>query len=76
MAEWLAMVAEHAAALRGAGVLEMRLPDGGVIRFAPQAEPEARAKSQPRDLLNPLDDPATFGGRLPGYDLTELERDA
>lgn len=76
--EWLALIAARAPDLRSAGVLSVEI-DGtrASFRLAPDAPipPVAEAPDQPAAIeqptyqeLNPLDDPDTFGGAVPGYE--------
>jgi len=75
--EWFRLVELHAPTLREVGVLSIRL-EGCEVQLAPNpAGPrpqfpgmdDARPKDPPPQAveLNALDDPETFGGRLPGY---------
>jgi hypothetical protein len=74
--EWLLLLAEQAPALRAAGVLSVSI-DGAAATFLPAeaaiamaAAPTAddqRPREPTGDLTDPLNDPATFGGTLPGY---------
>lgn len=77
--EWLTLIERHALALREVGVLEVEL-DGCRIVLSPStskpkvefpgmddAAPRGDQAAQPMGTLNALDDPDTFGGRLPGY---------
>lgn len=80
LAEWLALIEARAPTLRAAGVRSLALPGGGAVTLepgppvlAPVAEPAAYVEPEP-DLTNPLDDAATFGGVLPGFDLSGIER--
>lgn len=76
-AAWLTAVVEFAPRLRAAGVRNVTLPDGGTISLAPPDAPPSPAPSPAPapELFDPLNDPATFGGKLPGYDLSNLERE-
>lgn len=73
-AEWLALIADKAPALRKAGVTELVL-DGVSVRLAPYVDPETQAQAptqpQTREDLDPLDDPETFGlppgAPVPGF---------
>lgn len=80
-AELFSALREHAKAMRADGVTSLQIaPDGScAINFAPYTEaeriadmpagaavPQARHQPQP---LNAMDDPDTFGGSLPGWDL-------
>lgn len=79
LAEWLALIEARAPALRAAGVRSLALPGGGAVTLdagppaAPVTEPVAYVEPE-LDLTNPLDDAATFGGVLPGFDLSGIER--
>lgn len=57
--------------LRAAGVLHVQL-DGLAFALAPQEQPVVEdddddKRPTEQDVMDPLDDPATFGGPVPGY---------
>lgn len=69
----LALIEQRAPGLRAAGVRSVAL-DGMTIRLTaadPPAGvllPSALGPEPGRDLTNPLEDPDTYGGALPGFD--------
>jgi hypothetical protein len=73
-AEWFSLLEQHALMLREVGVLEFEL-DGCRVTLAPTtSRPRVEfpgmddaAPHQSMGTLNALDDPDTFGGSLPGY---------
>ena len=67
-AEWLRLIVANAEALRAAGVTRVKL-SGAEFEIAPPPPPEmvVRVETEAESFENPLDDPATFGGRLPGF---------
>lgn len=80
-AELFSALREHAKAMRADGVTSLQVsPDGScTVHFAPYTEaeriadmpegsavPQARRQAEP---LNAMDDPDTFGGVLPGWNL-------
>lgn len=76
-------IARHARSLRDVGVTQIDVVgDGYRISLSPITDAERmiaasgeagatarHARHEHRDELNAMDDPMTFGGRLPGYDL-------
>jgi len=70
--DWVCLIIERAAELRAAGVQSISVDGASVILLpadtgllvASGAVPPAPIDQPP---LNPLDDPETFGGVLPGY---------
>lgn len=71
----LEMVERRAPGLLSVGVRELVLPDGLTLRLetplamTPVSVPKDLGQPAPvaADLTDPLNDPATFGGQLPGY---------
>lgn len=75
--EWLRMVAEHAPALREAGVVRFEV-EGCRIELSPAEPPSIPMAPEPEsEAFNPLEDPATFGDRsgrfVPGWNLQHRE---
>jgi hypothetical protein len=67
--ELLTLIEERAHGLRVAGVLTFEI-EGASVTLAPYAGEPATASQAPQpDLSDPLNDPTTFGGVLPGYRL-------
>ncbi len=66
-AAWLALITEMAPEMRRAGVTEVCLQ--GVSFRMTEFIPEAGKleESKPLHIGNPLDDPALYGGQLPGF---------
>lgn len=73
----LALIEQRAPGLRAAGVRSLVI-DGVTIRLLPasawaepppSATPSALGSEPGKDLTNPLEDPDTFGGALPGFDV-------
>ncbi len=66
-AELLDLIVEKAANLRRVGVLELGF--GGVtLKLAPHEEPAAEVDLEDvEDRSDPMNDPTTFGGRVPGF---------
>lgn len=72
-ADWLTLIEARAPGLRAAGVQSVTL-EGATIKLAPYvgesvATGEVVVPVEEPDLTNPLDDPMTFGGILPGYQI-------
>ena len=70
----LSLVESHAEKLRAVGVLRLRLGDLELVlapRDAPAPKEEPKPDNRPPD---PLSDPDTFGGRVPGFNLDELSK--
>ena len=67
MREVLEALEDKAKTLRDAGVRRLRI-DGLEVELAP-AEPAIVVAGPPEraELLDPLDDPDTFGGRMPSF---------
>lgn len=65
-AEWLRLITEHAKALREAGVTRLKL-SGCELELSKEEPMVVRIESEERTFEDPLDDPATFGGRMPGF---------
>lgn len=63
-AEWIALLVENAQALRASGVTRIQLGDC-VVELSP-FDSRSRNDDIPA-ALSALDDPATWGGRVPGY---------
>ena len=83
--EWLHLVAEYAPALRTAGVRAVTLGDHSftldpalpVEAPVQTANPIAPAPTEFSDFDDdPLDDPSLYGGVVPGYDLSKIDREA
>lgn len=74
-AEWLDLLIDRAPALRASGVLEVEL-DGCAVKLAPHvADEHGEEAGEGAWSPDPLKDPATFGGVLPGFDrLREREQ--
>jgi len=67
-AGWMRLVLEHAAELRKRGV-QLISADGYAVHLAPPdplREPLERVRVED-PILDAMNDPATFGGTLPGY---------
>lgn len=72
--QWLSLVIERAQELRTAGVSSISV-DGAAVhlypaepaQFVPATAPVHLGQPADEPVLNPLDDPETFGGLLPGY---------
>lgn len=80
-ADWFTLIEDRAPRLRAAGVRSIEL-DGVTIELRPvsswaepppgtvsTAPPSALESKPGKDLTNPLEDPDTFGGELPGFDV-------
>lgn len=65
---WLDLVIARAAALRDAGILSISF-EGAHVALAPPPPPPLDLETAPGPsvILDPMEDPATFGGVLPGY---------
>lgn len=66
-AEWLDLIARKVPALRAAGVLRIQF-EGCTVDIAPLpaiAEGEVATSVPVLDYGDPLDDPDTFGGKVP-----------
>lgn len=57
----------NASALRSAGVLKLKLGEME-IELSPAAEQASKATAEDIFPGDPMDDPATFGGRMPTYE--------
>lgn len=70
VAELLTLIEARAPGLRAAGVLGFEV-EGAKVQLAPYAGDAATSvqstAAEPEPTADPLDDPATFGGVLPGY---------
>ena len=70
--DWIALIESKADALRRVGVSKFELSgDGCRVELHPADPPtvggdKAREETEV-DGMDPLNDPATFGGNLPGY---------
>lgn len=70
-AGWVDLILRHAVDLRERGVLHLCV-DGFVVSLAPRDPPreplDDRSNGRVEDpILDAMNDPATFGGSLPGY---------
>ncbi len=65
-AEWLRLIVANAEALRSAGVRRVKL-SGAEFEIAAPEPQVVRIDAEETDYGDPLDDPATFGGKLPGF---------
>lgn len=66
---WIDLIIARAPALREAGVSTITFEGGATLSLAPPPPPSldlGPTRGEPI-ILDPMEDPATFGGVLPGY---------
>lgn len=67
---WIDLIIARAPALRAAGVTSLAFDGGASILLLPEPPPAVDLGPPPRiedPILDAMNDPATFGGVLPGY---------
>jgi hypothetical protein len=75
--QWVDLLIRRGGELRAAGVLRISA-EGYSVALAPlfpETEVQADGKTLAIAELDPLEDPITFGGSVPGYDIPERRDD-
>jgi len=73
--DWIDIVLRRANELRAAGVLSIQVDGCGatLAAYDPRTEPvKTEAPEEEQVYRNPLHDPATYGGDVPGFTITPL----
>jgi hypothetical protein len=71
--QWVDLIISRAADLRSAGVQQISVDGASVVLLPSELAPLVASGAVPsgpaeRSLLDPFDDPETFGGVMPGYE--------
>ena len=75
-ADWLSLIAESATRLRQVGVQTLSIGDVSVTLTPWQEGGKVEVAPMPQESSNPLHDSSTYaGGFVPGFDLTDINRD-
>ncbi len=65
----LALLTATAPGLRQAGICELSF-DGVHVKYTPwEPEPAQQDDEEPENYADPLEDPALYGGQVPGFKL-------